>query len=409
MKYTFTLIISLMTSIGVIQAQLIDLANDVAYSAGWNPGTNGGSGFGPWAINVPGNSSNGGVFIGNSNISVDDKSWGLYSNEGLSEAIRPFTNPPITNDRISIKMDNGFVSIPGGSVGFGIQNASNENLLEVYFKQGDLEYTVSDAAGPMFTGVSFTDLGLLIEIELTSMTTYDLKITDLNSNITTTLTSRNLMAPGGGQGIHQFRLFNFEAGAGPTHNLYFNEVSHQVGALPITLSSFDATKRTEAVELNWTTLSEENNEGFYIERAPNRTDFEQIHFEKGNGNTFEQVDYSFTDERPFDGVNYYRLKQIDFDGSFEYSDIVSVDFKEQATIKLFPNPSSDKLTISGDFSELVTLKIIDLNGKVLHQSEQFFAEQADINLDTIPSGSYILQVISEDNQSTLSAMSFVKR
>ena len=89
--------------------------------------------------------------------------------------------------------------------------------------------------------------------------------------------------------------------------------------------------------------------------------------------------------------------------------MVSVDFKGQATINLFPNPSTDKLNITGDFSELVTLKIIDLNGKVLYQSEQFFAEQADIDLDAIPSGSYILQVISTNKQSTLSTLSFVKR
>ena len=143
MRNIITFLLSYLLITSLVFGQGTDLASDPAYNpSGWITGTNGGSGFGPWTINVPGNPTNGGVFIGNSNISVDDESWGLYSNEGLTEAIRPFTNPPITNDRISIKMDNGLLSIPGGSVGFGIQNASNENLLEVYFQQGDMQYTV---------------------------------------------------------------------------------------------------------------------------------------------------------------------------------------------------------------------------------------------------------------------------
>ena len=278
--------------------------------------------------------------------------------------------------------------------------------MQFYLEGTKMTYTINDAAGPRSTTVNKTFTGLLIEIEFNSPTTYILKITDIVPGTVTTLPPNNLINPtSNDQVITQFRLFNFQAGSG----VFFNEVSHEVGVLPIKLESFDATKRTDAVELNWITKSEENNEGFYIERSINRTDFEQIHFEKGNGTTNEKVNYSFTDEHPLDGVNYYRLKQIDFDGAFEYSNMVSVDFKGQVSIKLFPNPSTDKLTITGDFSELVTLKIVDLNGKVLHQSEQFFAEQADINLDAIPSGSYFLQVISTKKQSTLSTMSFVKR
>ncbi len=406
MRNIFNLILSCLLMTNILQAQGND---DASTYTDWNNGSSGGTGFSNWSINAPADSNYGGTFIGSSDIDVLGKSWVIYANTGNTvDAIRSINTPPASGDRISIKMDNSDID-NGGSVGISIRNASDENLLEFYFNGGDMYYTINDNAGANSTGVSFTDEGLLIEIEITSATTYDLKITDEASSNVTTLIGRSLKSPTGGQIINKIRLFNYQAGAGPSHNLYFNDLSHEVGVLPIELASFEATKRTDAVELNWTTLSEENNEGFYIERSTNQTDFEQIHFEKGNGNTIEQVDYSFTDERPLDGVNYYRLKQIDFDGAFEYSDIVSVDFKGQTTIKLFPNPSTDKLTITGDISELVTLKIIDLNGKVLYQSEQFFAEQADIDLDAIPSGSYILQIISTNKQSTLSTMSFVKR
>ena len=399
---TFLLSYLLMTSL--VFGQGTDLASDPAYNpSGWITGTNGGSGFGAWAMTY---GSSGGTFIGNSDIDTADETWGMWADEGTTDAKRIFTTPPASGDRISIKMDNS--NIAGlQEVGLELQNSSDETLLKFYFIGGQSQYTLDDGAGSTLTGATYTDKGLLIEVEVTSSSTFDIKITDLHTGALTTLINRNMISAPSGQAIGKIRLFNDQAGA--FGNLYFNDLSHEVGILPIELASFEATKRTDAVELNWTTLSEENNEGFYIERSTNRTDFEQIHFEKGNGNTVEQVDYSFTDERPLDGVNYYRLKQIDFDGAFEYSDIVSVDFKGQATINLFPNPSTDMLTITGDFSELVTLKIVDLNGKVLHQSDQFFAEQADINLDAIPSGSYFLQVISTKKQSTLSTMSFVKR
>ena len=41
----------------------------------------------------------------------------------------------------------------------------------------------------------------------------------------------------------------------------------------------------------------------------------------------------FLDNSPAEGVNYYRLKQIDFDGRFEWSDIESVAFSSNTTIK----------------------------------------------------------------------------
>ena len=44
-----------------------------------------------------------------------------------------------------------------------------------------------------------------------------------------------------------------------------------------------------------------------------------------NSNTI--VNYQMIDNFPADGINYYRLKMVDNDGTFQYSNIINVNFK----------------------------------------------------------------------------------
>ena len=392
-------------------AQGTDNAADPAYNSGWTSTTNGGTGFLTWNLLTGGGTS--GHFIDNgsfnNNILSSDKSWGMYAEEGgLSESIRPFSTTPSSNDRISIKMDNNWV-VNSKTVGIGIRNSSNENLMEFYFVGGGSDYTLSDNAGTSSTGVSYTDTGLLIEIEITSATTFDLKITELHTSAVTTLSNRNFSNPSNGQTIDHIRLFNAGAGPGTNYNLYFNDLSHEVGVLPIELANFEAFKRVRDVELNWTTLSEENNKGFYIERSDNRTDFNPLDFIEGNENSTHEINYSFIDSSPLGGINYYRLKQIDFDGTFEYSDVVSIDFATLPNTIIFPNPVSDKITIQTDYSGVVSIQVLDLNGRVMYNSNQQLDSQAELDLDFLPEGSYFLQILDSSNQTILSNKSFVKQ
>ena len=64
-------------------------------------------------------------------------------------------------------MDNGFIDGANGSVGFGLQNTSGENLIEFYFRQGQGDYKISDASGEVATGIPFTDEGLSLKFILT--------------------------------------------------------------------------------------------------------------------------------------------------------------------------------------------------------------------------------------------------
>lgn len=234
-----------------------DIASNSPYSDGWQTADNGGTNFGAWTLSTT-NSSNAGHFRGNSanngdgngDINTGGVALGMYANNGgTSNAVRPFLSTLIPGTVFSLKMDNGYIE-SGGSVGFGLQNASGENLLEFYFRNGQANYKYNDNSGEQDTGLGFTDDGLTIEITLLSSTTYQLTVTsNAGGSFTTSGTLKN---PAGGQAIAQFRLFNSNAGDGGQRDAFFNNFSVCYPAtLVINEVDYDqgATDNAEFIEL----------------------------------------------------------------------------------------------------------------------------------------------------------------
>ncbi|MBI5472729.1 MAG: hypothetical protein HY961_10340 [Ignavibacteriae bacterium] len=98
--------------------------------------------------------------------------------------------------------------------------------------------------------------------------------------------------------------------------------------LPIQLSYFIGSVQPDwSVLLEWGTVSETNNYGFYVEKkrtndpswseAPNS-------FVPGHGTTIEPHNYAFTDTDAPDGSWQYRLKQVDLDGTVHYIEPIAV-------------------------------------------------------------------------------------
>lgn len=140
--------------------------------------------------------------------------------------------------------------------------------------------------------------------------------------------------------------------------------------VPVELTSFSASVSNNGVNLKWSTASELNNRGFYIERSnlKNSNEWNSINFTNGAGSTTETKQYSFIDKSPFQGLSYYRLKQVDYDGSFTYSSIVEVN--NNAVVDNFilaqnyPNPfnPTTKISWQSQLDAQTSLKIYDLLG-----------------------------------------------
>ena len=118
--------------------------------------------------------------------------------------------------------------------------------------------------------------------------------------------------------------------------------------IPVELTSLTVIAQPNYVELNWTTATEINNQGFEIQRSTSNSEFVSVGFVAGNGTTTEEHHYSYKDEN-VSGFLRYRLKQIDFDGSLEYSEIVEVEVLGNVAYELaqnYPNPFNPITNIS---------------------------------------------------------------
>jgi len=175
-----------------------------------------------------------------------------------------------------------------------------------------------------------------------------------------------------------------------------------ITTLPITLSSFTATKNKSSVLLNWQIASEQNNAYFTIERSNNgNNNFKEIGRVNSKGNSSQLQQYSFEDFSPLSGDNFYRLKQVDKDGKITYSKTVFVDFSKATAIKLYPNPVKDILTIEGlNANNKTSISIIDLQGHVLAKA---IANNKTYtwNIKQLPAGNYYVRIEADKKVTTL--------
>jgi len=182
-------------------------------------------------------------------------------------------------------------------------------------------------------------------------------------------------------------------------------LSGDVGTLPVELTFFEAKVINKKVLLSWQTASELNNEKFEIEVSEDGREFEKIAEVKGKGTTLEQQGYSFEVKNPRKGISYYRLKQIDFDGKFEYSEVISVNFKEKNGEfgEFYPNPSKSGL-VNLDYlaqnNDKIIVSVFDMTGKLVNsQIQQIVSGDNNLNFDfsELKTGIYIVKIGNDRN------------
>lgn len=190
--------------------------------------------------------------------------------------------------------------------------------------------------------------------------------------------------------------------------IYFKGFTYpSFGVLPVTISRFNGSSRTEGNVLNWETSSEQNTKMFTIEKSIDGQQYQAIGTVAAAGNSNTTRYYTFMDANVKPGYSYYRLRTTDKDGQFNYS--ASVMLKKENTaaqVSLFPCPVADFtiVSISTTKAETITLRMLDANGKVLYsRPEKVSKGTTQIRLgqlDKYPGGSYYLQVVQEDKTIT---------
>ncbi len=189
--------------------------------------------------------------------------------------------------------------------------------------------------------------------------------------------------------------------------------------LPITLTTFNGNKSQNSNLLTWTTTSETNNKGFYIERSFDGIDFKSIGFissKANNGNATSSLNYEFNDFTPSTGTNYYRLKQTDKDGKYTHSSVVTLKGNKlvgTTITAIYPNPVKDKLTITigSPTAEKASLVITDLSGKIVRQKNiSLINGEISIfeNIGSFATGTYLLKLVDEKG-ATIETKKIVKQ
>ncbi|MBK9097939.1 MAG: T9SS type A sorting domain-containing protein [bacterium] len=188
--------------------------------------------------------------------------------------------------------------------------------------------------------------------------------------------------------------------------------------IPVELNNFAANAEDGKVFLSWQTSSELNNLGFYIERrdlnqAEEESEWIEIGFVEGHGNSTERNLYQFEDRLFYDGTYHYRLKQVDYDGAVNYSNELEVNLftvKEFALSQNYPNPFNPTTTISFQLPEAsyITLKVFDALGtEVATVAEGKYpagVHEVNFNAEKLSSGLYLYRIISGSTELTRKMM-----
>ncbi|MDZ7342460.1 MAG: cohesin domain-containing protein [candidate division KSB1 bacterium] len=144
------------------------------------------------------------------------------------------------------------------------------------------------------------------------------------------------------------------------------------GVVPIELSSFIATAMDNQIKLEWTTASESNNFGFFIERRSGQAEnWRRLGFVKGAGTTAVPQHYGFIDAEVTPGSWEYRLLQQDLNGHVTIYPAIAVQLAAPTRFALhqnYPNPFNATTQISYDLPtgvKAVKLMIFDAKGRAI--------------------------------------------
>lgn len=186
-----------------------------------------------------------------------------------------------------------------------------------------------------------------------------------------------------------------------------------LGVLPVEWGTVNAVNKGDYNLISWSTLTEINNETFWIQRASeaggNYITIGEIQVEQPNSTLLKS--YSFEDRDLIWNQYYYQIVQVDVDGRQSNSDVVVVNISKNEFL-LYPNPAERELRISNDSFEdmdLITIKIYDTTGKLAHEENLSLNGLSEIQIPVrqLPSGMYTVDLI--DNGTSLFTQRFIKK
>lgn len=172
--------------------------------------------------------------------------------------------------------------------------------------------------------------------------------------------------------------------------------------LAVELVDFLGFQKEKVNELAWTTMTEQNNSHFIIERSINSMDWEYLGLVNGAGNSTEPLSYRLEDTTPYFPLTYYRLKQFDTNGEatqYKTISLVRTPESDDWISAIYPNPATTYVNLihnDPDTENPLVLEIYNALGQlVFSQTEniEIKNEAFSLDLNTLSNGLYTLKCV----------------
>ncbi|UKN01845.1 T9SS type A sorting domain-containing protein [Paracrocinitomix mangrovi] len=160
------------------------------------------------------------------------------------------------------------------------------------------------------------------------------------------------------------------------------------------LISFDGKKIDDFVLLEWSIKDEIDITEYILEKSNDGEEWREIGKVEAK-NKGAKSEYNFTDVTPNIGVNYYRIIQVKENLEPEYSEVISVNFKND--LEIYPNPANDKVNFIITEGTVANSYIIieDAKGNRI-ETIVVESKQTELELNNYAQGIYLVKLYKND-------------
>lgn len=188
-----------------------------------------------------------------------------------------------------------------------------------------------------------------------------------------------------------------------------------VRSLPIQLFQLNSlSKQNAGLNIEWKTKNESNIDYFEIYRMyeGNQSNWMKVGKVDATGESKDEITYHYIDNTYAKAEKiYYRVKQIDQTGAFAFTEIKSIELKENTSVVFngFPNPMRDiyHITYNSPSDASIQIEVIDLLGKVAFKQKVSAVKgfnQYDLDMKDVSVGTYFVRLAGKDIHQALTVV-----
>jgi hypothetical protein len=172
----------------------------------------------------------------------------------------------------------------------------------------------------------------------------------------------------------------------PAINVYFDDISLTKPIIvPVTLLSFTGEEQQGSIRLEWATSNEVQFQQFELEESFDGRYFNRIATFPSGSSSYRYIQQ----QRNAVGEYFYRLKMKNTGGSASYSHTIFIKTRQEVPMQLYPNPTSETLTVRGNLKNGV-LSLISYSGQTL-LTVNSSTSPLEVDVSRLPNGLYIVR------------------